>query len=65
MDIHVTKPSVRQRALSQLKSSSTAETPAPAKEAVAAAPQADTLSSVPRLTSVDSRIAPVTTLWYA
>ncbi len=39
--------------------------PAPAKDAVAAAPQADTLSSVPRLTSVDSRMAPVTTFWYA
>jgi hypothetical protein len=39
--------------------------PAPANEAVAAAPQADTLSSVPRLTSVDSRMAPVTTFWYA
>ncbi len=39
--------------------------PAPANDAVAAAPQADTLSSVPRLTSVDSRMAPVTTFWYA
>ena len=53
------------RALSQLKSRSTADTPAPAKDAVAAAPHADTLSSVPRLTSVDNSTAPVTTFWYA
>ena len=53
------------RALSQLKSRSSAEMPAPAKDAVAAAPHADTLSSVPRLTSVDSSTAPVTTFWYA
>ena len=51
--------------MSQLKSRSTADKPAPAKDAVAAAPHADTLSSVPRLTSVDSSTAPVTTFWYA